>query len=97
MARRLEAIAVNLHVVSFLLGVVDEIGGSLPPMGKDVYCRRIRFFRRQGVGEVKSESGDETKVQKREPPPNWTAADITKYILRWAPYYQVNLAIFSLT
>ena len=49
------------------------------------------------MGEVKSESGDETKVQKREPPPNWTAADITKYILRWTPYYQVNLAIFSLT
>jgi len=22
----------------------------LPPMGKDVYCRQIRFFRRQSVG-----------------------------------------------
>lgn len=41
---------------------------------------------------------DETKwALKREPPPEWAAADITKYILRWTPYYQVNLAIFSLT
>ena len=41
LARRLEAIAVNLHVVSFLLGVMGEIDGNLPPMGKDVYCQLV--------------------------------------------------------
>ena len=60
LAGRLEAIAVNLYVVSVLLGVVGEIGGKLPPMGKDVYCRRIRFFLRQNVGGEKRDTETQT-------------------------------------
>ena len=55
-------------MVSFPLGVAGEIGGNLPSMGKDVYCRRIRFFRQQGEMKVKRRGAKEKRKNANRRP-----------------------------
>jgi hypothetical protein len=52
LARRLEVIAVNLHVASSLLGVVGEIGGDFPPAGIRCLLPPDQIFRQ--LSEKKS-------------------------------------------